>query len=53
MYILKIDQLFMSILNISLFQNTVLPQALSYWEKALFVKPLNVPIKLNRLAFTL
>ncbi|XP_054162566.1 leishmanolysin-like peptidase isoform X2 [Oppia nitens] len=28
--------------------NTVLPQALDYWQKALNVKPLHVPIRLNR-----
>lgn len=29
-------------------QNTILPQALHYWERALYVKPLHVPIRLNR-----
>ncbi|CAG2122837.1 unnamed protein product, partial [Medioppia subpectinata] len=27
--------------------NSVLPQALDYWQKALHVKPLHVPIRLN------
>ncbi|XP_022253400.1 leishmanolysin-like peptidase isoform X1 [Limulus polyphemus] len=28
--------------------NTILPQAVDYWQKALFVRPMNVPIRLNR-----
>ena len=28
--------------------NTILPQALNYWKEALLVKPLGVPIRLNR-----
>ena len=29
-------------------QNTVLPEAITYWQQALSVKPFGVPIKLNR-----
>ncbi|UYV62458.1 LMLN [Cordylochernes scorpioides] len=28
--------------------NRILPEALSYWQKTLLVKPVNVPIRLNR-----
>ena len=32
----------------SIINNTILPQALNYWKEALLVKPLGVPIRLNR-----
>lgn len=32
-------------------KNTILPQALDYWRKALRVDPLQVPIRLNRYEF--
>lgn len=39
-------------LNVIAFQNTVLPQALDYWRRALLVKPLAVPIRLTRFVLT-
>lgn len=32
----------------AIINNTILPQALNYWKEALLVKPLGVPIRLNR-----
>lgn len=34
--------------KLAVINNTVLPQALDYWRRALLVKPLAVPIRLNR-----
>lgn len=43
-------QTFQSQKKITNRQNTILPQAIHYWESALMVRPLNVPIRLSRYA---